>query len=178
MHFSPEQIKKIKYPMKILNFIFQNKNNEKDNDSALDLKTEQYSKIAKLVKEGRVRKNLSIEELSELSKIPESALNAIENNIKDLRPKYPFIRSILLKLEDCLSLKKNTLLGLSIREKNTKKKDKKNFVIRKYDFINSWQGSVAYFLFLILIIFFLNRYFISNKPIIEVQIIKEKLNKK
>jgi len=164
--------------MKIFNYIFQNKNNEITNKSSYDLLSEEYCEIARLVKEARLQKNLSIEELSKISKIPESTLNAIENNLEDFRPKYPFIRSILLKLEDCLSLRKNILLGLSIGEQKTSKTNKKNFVIRKYDFINTWQGSVFYFLCLIGIIFFLNRYFISNKSIIEVQIIEKKINEK
>ena len=105
---------------------------------------------------------------------PESSINSIENNIEDLRPRDPFLRSILLKLEKCLSLENNTLVGLEIRETNTFEKNKKKIILRKFDFLNSWQGSFFYFLFLILILFFLNRYFISNINIIEIQIIEEK----
>ena len=137
-------------------------------------KYDRYGEIGKLVKEARIQNNLSIKELSNISKIPESSINSIENNIEDLRPKDPFLRSILLKLEKCLSLKNNTLLGLEIRETNTFEKNKKKIILRKLDFLNSWQGSFFYFLFLILILFFLNRYFISNINIIEIQIIEEK----
>ena len=162
--------------MKIFNFIFQNKNKIVDKiDNKLI--TDQYCEIARLLKEAREQKNLSIEDLSEVSKIPQATLNAIENNIKDLRPKHPFIRSILLKLEDCLSLRKNTLVGLSIREINNIKKDKK-IIIRKYEFLNSWRGSIVYFIFLISVIFFLNRYFVSNINVIELQIIEKEINKK
>lgn len=164
--------------MKIFNFIFQKKNIKKENNENYNLKFDQYFEIGKLLKEARIKNNLTIKELSDVSKIPESTINAIENNIKDLRPNHPFIRSILVKLEKCLSLKKNTLLGLANIEKNNIKKIKKNYIIRKFDFINSWQGSIFYFLFLILTIFILNRYFISNIEIIEIQIIEEKTNKK
>ena len=163
--------------MKIFNFIFP-KRNIKENNEIDNLKFEKYAEIGQLAKEARIRKNLSIQELSELTKIPEVTINAIENNIKDLRPKYPFIRSILLKLEECLSLKKNTLEGLAIKETKTFPKLKKNYIIRKFDFINSWKGSIIYFLFLILSLFILNRYFISNIGIIEIQIIEEKGIKK
>ena len=71
-------------------------------------------------------------------------------------------------------MKKNSLVGLATVEKNTFKKVKKDYLIRKFDFINSWQGSIFYFLFLILILFFLNRYYISDISIIEIQIIEEK----
>ena len=164
--------------MKIFNFIFQKKNIKTENNENYNLKFDQYFEIGKLLKEARIKNNLSIKELSDVSKIPESTINAIENNIKDLRPNHPFMRSILVKLEKCLSLKKNTLLGLANIEKNNIKKIKKNYIIRKFDFINSWQGSIFYFLFLILTIFILNRYFISNIEIIEIQIIEEKTNKK
>ena len=137
-------------------------------------KYDQYGEIGKLVKEARIQNNLSIEELSNISKIPESAINSIENNIKEFRPRDPFLRSILFKLEKCLSLKNNTLVGLRIKETNTFEKNKKKYILRKFDFLNSWQGSFFYFLFLILILFFLNRYFISNINIIEIQIIEEK----
>ena len=137
-------------------------------------KYDQYGEIGKLVKEARIQNNLSIEELSNISKTPESSINSIENNIKEFRPRDPFLRSILFKLEKCLSLKNNTLVGLRIKETNTFEKNKKKYILRKFDFLNSWQGSFFYFLFLILILFFLNRYFISNINIIEIQIIEEK----
>ena len=137
-------------------------------------KYDQYVELGKLVKEARTQNNLSVKELSNISKIPESSINSIENNIEDLRPRDPFLRSILFKLEKCLSLKNNTLVGLRIKETNTFEKNKKKYILRKFDFLNSWQGSFFYFLVLILILFFLNRYFISNINIIEIQIIKEK----
>ena len=137
-------------------------------------KYDQYGEIGKLVKEARIQNNLSIEELSNISKIPESSINSIENNIKEFRPRDPFLRSILLKLEKCLSLKNNTLVGLRTKETNTFGKNNKKYILRKFDFLNSWLGSFFYFLFLILILFFLNRYFIANINIIEIQIIEKK----
>ena len=137
-------------------------------------KYDQYGEIGKLVKEARIQNNLSVNELSNISKIPESSITSIENNIKDLRPRDPFLNSILFKLEKCLSLKNKTLVGLRIKETNTFKKNKKKYILRKFDFLNSLQGSIFYFLSLILILFLLNRYFISNISIIEIQIIEEK----
>ena len=137
-------------------------------------KSDQYFEIGKLVKEARIKNNLSVKELSNISKIPVSSINSIENNIKDLRPKDPFLRSILFKLEKCLSLRNNTLVGLKLNEINNFEKNKKKYIIRKFDFLDSWKGSIFYFLFLILILFCLNRYFITNFNIIEIQIIEEK----
>nr|WP_257471584.1 helix-turn-helix domain-containing protein [Prochlorococcus marinus] len=134
-----------------------------------------YGEIAKLVKEARIHKNITIQELSRISKIPEQTLISIENNNKNIRPKYPFIRSILIKLEECLGLKKHTLKNLAIREGETSKKEKKDFIVNKFDLINTWQGILFYFFILFLTVFILKRYFILNVNVIEIQNIENKI---
>ena len=134
-----------------------------------------YGELARLVKEARIQKSLTIEELSRISKIPEQTLNSIEENNKNIRPKYPFIRSILIKLEECLVLKKNTLVKLAIVEGETSNKKNKNFLINKFDLINTWQGIFLYFLILVLTIFLIKRYFVLNVDVIEIQNIEEKI---
>jgi|TARA_B100001741_G_scaffold207447_1_gene171472 cytoskeletal protein RodZ len=133
-----------------------------------------YREIAKLVKEARIEQKLSIQELSRISKIPEQTINSIENNKKNIRPKFPFIRSILIKLEECLILKKNSLVKLATTERENFKKEKPNLLIRKFDLINTWQGTLFYFFILVITIFILKRYFISNVHIIEIQNIENK----
>ena len=157
-------------------FLFKKKpeNNKSLNNEVVD----QYREIAKLVKEARIKKQLTIQELSRISKIPEQTINSIENNDKNIRPKYPFLRSILIKLEECLVLKKNTLIKFAIQERSTIKREKKDFIIRKFDLLNNWQGSLLYFLILILSIFILKRYFILEVDIIEIQQIEDKFIKK
>ena len=161
--------------MNTLKNIFLFKKNSENNNGFSHKFVDQYIEIAKLVKEARIQQNLTIQELSLISKIPEQTINSIENNIKNIRPKYPFIRSILIKLEDCLLLKKNTLVKLAIREKKTFKKEKKDFIVNKFDLINTWQGSLLYFFILVLTIFILKRYFILNVNIIEIQNIENKI---
>ena len=139
---------------------------------------DQYGEIAKLLKEARIQQNLTIRDLSRISRIPEKTINSIETNNKKLIPKYPFIRSILIKLEECLLLKKYTLVKLATREEETFKKEKKDFVVSKFDIINTWQGTLLYFLLLILTIFILKRYFILNTNIIEIQNIENKIIEK
>ena len=136
---------------------------------------DQYEEIAKLVKEARIQKNLTTQELSLISKIPERAIISIENNNKNIRPKYPFIRSILIKLEVCLELKKNTLKQLAFREGDTSKKEKNDFIVNKFDILNTWQGSLLYFFILIVSVFLLKRYFILNVNVIEIQNIENKV---
>ena len=115
--------------------------------------------------------------MSLISKIPEQIINSIENNNKNKIPKYPFIRSILIKLEECLGLKKNTLEKLAIREESSKKENK-DFIVNKFDLINTWQGSLLYFFILILTLFILKRYFILNVNVIEIQNIESKVKNK
>ena len=156
---------------------FFNKKLDNNKDANYEI-IENYNEIAKLVKESRIEKKLTIKELSYISKIPEQTINSIENNQKNIRPKFPFIRSILIKLEECLILKKNTLEKLAIREKENFKTEKPNFLISKFDLINTWQGTIFYFLILLLTIFVLKRYFILNVNIIEIQNIENKNIKK
>jgi len=154
-------------------FLF-NKKSEKNKEFSPGL-VDQSLEIAKLVKEARIQQNLTIKELSYISKIPERIINSIENNNKSTRPEYPFIRSILIKLEECLVLKKNTLLNLAVKEKKILKKKRKDFMFRKFDLINTWQGSFLYFFILVLTIFILKRYFILNVNVIEIQNIENQI---
>ena len=154
-------------------FLF-NKKSEKNKEFSPGL-VDQSLEIAKLVKEARIQQNLTIRELSYISKIPERIINSIENNNKSTRPEYPFIRSILIKLEECLVLKKNTLLNLAVKERKILKKKRKDFMFRKFDLINTWQGSLLYFLILVLTIFILKRYFILNVNVIEIQNIENQI---
>ena len=147
-------------------FLF-NKKSEKNKEFSPGL-VDQSLEIANLVKEARIQQNLTIRELSYISKIPERIINSIENNNKNIRPGYPFIRSILIKLEECLALKKNTLLKLAVKERKIFKKEGKDFLFRKFDLLNTWQGSLLYFFILVLTIFILKRYFILNVNVIAV----------
>ena len=138
----------------------------------------QFGEIALLVKEARIKLNLTINDLSKISKIPEQTINSIENNNPKSIPKHPFIRSILMKLEECLYFEKDTLVKLAIKEVEVFKREKQNFIFRKFDLINTWQGTLLYFFILILTIFFLKRYFVLNVKIIEIQNIENEFIEK
>ena len=90
--------------MNILKNLFLLKKKSEKNKDFVPGFDDQYMEIAKLVKESRIQQNLTIKELAYISKIPERTIKSIENN--NNRPEYPFIRSILIKLEECLVLKK------------------------------------------------------------------------
>ena len=159
------------------NLFLLKKKSEKNKDLNSGL-VDQYIEIAKLVKEARIQKNLTIKELSNISKIPERIINSIENNNKNIRPEYPFIRSILIKLEECLVLKKNSLLKLAVSERKILNKGEKVFLFRKFDLINTWQGSLLYFFILFITLFILKRYFILNADVIEIQNIENQMVEK
>ena len=161
--------------MNILKKLFLFNKKTEDNKVLDNRVVDQYKEIGKLVKEARIQQNLTIKELSHISKIPEKTINSIENNNSILRPKYPFIRSILIKIEDCLGFKKNTLVKLAIREREIYKKEKNDFLVSKFDIINTWQGSLLYFFLLVLTIFVLKKYFISNVNVIEIQNMENKI---
>ena len=156
------------------NLFLLNKKSEKNKDLSYG-SVDQYIEIAKLVKEARIQQNLTIKELSYISKIPERIINSIEDNNKNIRPEYPFIRSILIKLEECLVLKKNKLLNLAVKERKILKKKEKDFIFRKFDPINTWQGSLLYFFILVLTIFILKRYFVLNVNVIKIQNIENQM---
>ena len=146
---------------------------KKNKDSIVD----PYINIGNIIKESRVKNNLSIEDLSFLSKIPTSTITGIENNVKELIPPYPFIRSILLKLEECLSLEKFKLIKLIQKDDiPINKRMKRNFfTFTKIDLFNSWQGSFIYLFLIVISIFVLNTYYLNNR-VIEFKYI-EKLTK-
>ena len=142
-----------------------------------DLQIDPYIDIGNIIKESRIKKNLSIEDLSSLSKIPISTIVGIEKNIKELIPKFPFSRSILLKLEECLSLEKFKLIKL-VQQENIpiKKIIKRNFIFNKLDIFNSIQGGFFYLIIIIISIFILNIYYLNNR-IIEFKYIEKTSSK-
>ena len=137
--------------------------------------SDQFVEIGKLVKHARIQKNISIEDLSRITKIPEQTINSIENNIENIRPKYPFIRSILSKLEESLLLKKNTLVHLLIKETKKSRDIKKKYLVSKFDLLNNWIGTSLYFLIMIMILFSLKKFFYSNTDVIEIQNLEDQI---
>ena len=74
-----------------------------------------------------------------------------------------------------LSIKKNTLLKLAVKDRKILKKEGQDFLFRQFDLINTWQGSLFYFFILVLTIFILKRYFILNINVIEIQNIENQI---
>ena len=64
---------------------------------------------------------------------------------------------------------------LSVKERKFLKKEGKDFLFRKFDLINTWQGILLYFFILVLTLFILKRYFILNVNVIEIQNFENKI---
>ena len=162
--------------MNFIKIITNNNNSfkdKKDSKKVLDI----YLELSNTLKEARSNKNLTQEDLSRISKIPLFIIIAIENNEKELIPEYPFIRSILLKLEQCLSLRKFKLINLVKEDKKfSHEKIKIRYFTNKLDLINSWQGNVIYIFILLLSLLILNSYFMNTRNI-EFKFIEKSFSK-
>ena len=155
--------------MNIFHLIFKQRISSKNIEEKL--MDDPFNEIGQLIKKSREEQNLSIRELSNISKIPFSTIDAIENNIEEIRPKYPFTRSILLKLEECLYLKKYQLTSLAKKEKFIQNEYKpKNLVLKNLDLLHSRYGNILYLILLIISIFILNNYYLRTR-IIEFEFI-------
>jgi len=74
-----------------------------------------------------------------------------------------------------LSIKKKYIIKIAVKERKILKKEGNDFLLRKFDLINTWQGSILYFFILVLTIFILKRYFILNVNVIEIQNIENQM---
>ncbi len=158
--------------MSFLNFKKNSNLGVRNNKEIID----PYIEIGNLIKEARIAMNLSINELSDLSKIPNSTILALEKNNKSLLPKYPFNRSILLKLEECLLINNHQLLNLANRGlKPIKKKSTPKILINRLNILNSWQGNLIYFFVILISIFILNHFYLNSR-IIEFKYIEKNIS--
>tara|TARA_Y100001978_G_scaffold202217_1_gene222627 strand:- start:5185 stop:5670 length:486 start_codon:yes stop_codon:yes gene_type:complete len=149
--------------MKFLKF-FKKRESKSRNFKQNDLSS--LKEIGKIVYEARIKKNISIQDLSNSSKIPVYTIKAIENNIKELIPQTPFLKSKLLKLEECLSIRNNKLTNLiEINNNLLTKKEEMNFAPNQFDVRQTFKGSIIYLLILLISIFILNSYYLNNRVI-------------
>ena len=74
---------------------------------------DQYGEIAKLVKEARIQKNITIQELSGISKIPQQTIISIENNNKSiLNASIVFKNYKIIQIVDCTFINIDFLIKL------------------------------------------------------------------
>ena len=103
----------------------------------------------------REKLGISLKELSTKTKISRNVLIAIENGWKKYLPEKTYLISMLKILEIELNLEKGSLNGLLVqRINNNLSKFKFKFI--NIDFLNSWFGSLLYFIIMFLSILALN----------------------
>ena len=104
----------------------------------------------------REKLGISLKELSAKTKISRNVLIAIENGWKKYLPEKTYLISMLKILEIELNLEKGSLNGLLLQtiKKNNLSKFKFKFI--NIDFLNSWFGSLLYFIIMLLSILALN----------------------
>ena len=116
----------------------------------------EFSEAINLFKTRRLEIGISLETLSKETKISRNVLIAIENGWKKYLPERTYLISMIKSLELNLNLEKGSLNGLSIQKDsiNNVSRFKLNFI--NIDFLNSWIGSLLYFIIMLLSILALN----------------------
>ncbi len=129
------------------------------NSSILKEKPEpdyEFYKAISLFSSKRKELGISLEELSNKTRISRNVLIAIENGWKKHLPEKTYLISMLKILEIELNLEIGSLNGLLIQEiiDNSQSKFKFNFI--NIDFLTSWVGSLLYFIVMLISILALN----------------------
>ena len=116
----------------------------------------EFSEAINLFKTQRLKIGISLETLSKETKISRNVLIAIENGWKKYLPEKTYLISMIKSLELNLNLEKGSLNGLLIQKDsiNNVSRFKLNFI--NIDFLNSWIGSLLYFIIMLLSILALN----------------------
>ena len=133
-----------------------------------------FSEAINLFKTQREKYGFSLEKLSTETKISKNVLISIENGWEKYLPETTYLISMIKILEIKLNLERGSLNGLLLQKDNNNDITRFKFNFINIDFINSWIGSLLYFIFMLLSILALNsqqRYLIkinsiSTEPII------------
>jgi len=144
----------------------------------------EFLKAINLFKAQREKLGLSLESLSNKTKISKNVLIAIENGWKKYLPETTYLISMLKILEIEINLEQGSLNGLLAKKtiNNSLSNFKFNFI--NIDFLNSWLGSLLYFIFMLSSILALNiqqKYLlkinsVSTEPVIINETIREEQN--
>ena len=143
----------------------------------------EFFKAINLFTSAREKLGISLEELSNKTKISRTVLVAISNGRKKYLPEKTYLISMLKTIEIELNLEIGSLDGI-LPKNNNNNNSLSKFKIINIDFLNSWVGSFLYLICMFLSILALNRQHryllqlnsISTEPIVinESYIDKEK----
>ncbi len=125
----------------------------------------EFTKAINLFTSQRKKLGLSIELLSNKTRISRNVLIAIENGWKEYLPENTYLISMIKKLEIELNLEIDSLNGLLAQEIHINSLSQFKFNFINIDFLTSWIGSLLYFIFMILSILSLN---IQHKYLLKI----------
>ena len=147
---------------------------------------EEISKTIKIFKSQREKLGISLEELSNKTKISRNVLIAIENGWEKYLPEYTYLITMLKILEIELNLERGSLNGLLVQKTTNNSLSKFKFNFINIDFLNSWIGSLLYFIIMLVSILAINSqqkyllkiHSISTEPVVinETNIENENIN--
>jgi len=154
MGFNP----KLKYfHWMALNFPFKKSSLVLSDSQEKPLSDFDFSEAINLFKTQRKKLGISLEQLSKETKISRNVLIAIENGWRKYLPEKTYLISMVKSIEIELNLDIGSLNGLLTKElndDNSISSFKFNFI--NIDILNSWIGSLLYFIFMLLSILALN----------------------
>ena len=158
----------------LLNFLLKKSKSESENEPIYPDSYSNFAEAINLFKTQRKKIGISLEQLSIETKISRNVLVAIENGWEKYLPEKTYLISMIKSIEIKLNLERGSLNGLSIKKDSIKSSSKLKLNFINIDFLNSWIGSLLYFVFMLLSILALNsqqRYLIkinstSTEPII------------
>ena len=136
-----------------------------------------FNEAINLFKAQRKKSGISIEQLSNETKISRNVLIAIENGWKKYLPEKTYLNSMIKSLETNLNLERGSLNALSVQKNSDDNISRFKFNFINIDFLNSWFGSFLYIILMLLSILALNsqlRYLIKTNSVSTEPIIIEK----
>ena len=164
-----------------LNFPFRKISSDSSDAPNTVFSDKDFSESINLFKTQRKKVDISLEQLSIETKISRNVLIAIENGWKKYLPEPTYLISMIKILEVKLNLERGSLNGLVERKVSLNNISRFQFNFINIDFLNSWTGSLFYFIFMLLSILALNsqlKYLIKiNSISTETILIKEKVIK-
>jgi len=139
-----------------LNFLFKKSPSGLSDSDDKPASDKQFLEAINLFTSKRKKYGISLEELAKKTKISRNVLIAIENGWKEYLPETTYLISMTKRLEVELNLEKGGLDGLLAKKViiNNLSRFKFNFI--NIDFLNSWIGTLFYFIFMLLSILVLN----------------------
>ena len=115
-----------------------------------------FNEAINLFKAQRKKSGITIEQLSNETKISRNVLIAIENGWKKYLPEKTYLNSMIKSLETNLNLERGSLNALSVQKNSEDNISRIKFNFINIDFLNSWIGSLLYFIIMLLSILALN----------------------